>query len=180
MDTSDRLKALDESRDRRHRLKDAAIAAFICAFEDGTLPRSEWTHDRHLVMALWYSTRHPRDEATTLVREGIRRYNQKGGKPDGYHETITLAWLEVIDRFLTATGRDWPVSSLAEALLAECGAKDYLLRHYTRERLFSDEARRGWVPPDRADFDAPGRSEVHRAEDSTAAEGGLLLCSASE
>jgi hypothetical protein len=34
-------------------------------------------------------------------------------------------------------------------LLAECGDKDYLLRFYSRGRLFSDEARCRWVPPDR-------------------------------
>ena len=38
---------------------DAEIESFIRSFEDGTLPRSEWTHGTHLVMALWYSVRHP-------------------------------------------------------------------------------------------------------------------------
>ena len=36
---------------------------------------------------------------------------------------------------------DVPVSVLAGELLGQCGDKNYLLRFYSRERLFSDEAR---------------------------------------
>ena len=33
---------------------DPEIEWFISRFEDCTLPKSEWTHGKHLVMALWY------------------------------------------------------------------------------------------------------------------------------
>ena len=46
-----------------------------------------------------------------------------------------------------------PVSVLAGELLGQCSDKDYLLRFYSTERLFSDEARHRWVPPDLAAFD---------------------------
>ena len=85
---------------------------------------------------------------TGLIRDGIRRYNERQENPSGYHETITLAWVAVIDRFLGGRDRGVPVSVLAGELMAECGDSDYLLRFYTRGRLFSDEARTGWVPPD--------------------------------
>jgi hypothetical protein len=127
---------------------DPDIEALIRAFEDGSLPRSEWTHARHLLMALWYLRHHGRDEATGLVRDGIRRYNERQDNRSGYHETITLAWVAVVERFLYRRDRDVPVSALAGELIAECGNKDYLLRFYSRERLFSDEARSRWVPPD--------------------------------
>jgi hypothetical protein len=127
---------------------DAEIEALIGAFEDGSLPRSEWTHAGHLIVALGYIRRHGRDRATGLIRDGIRRYNQRHGNPTGYHETITLAWVAVIDRFLGGRDRGVPVSVLAGELLAECGDKDYLLRFYSGGWLFSDEARTGWVPPD--------------------------------
>ncbi len=45
-----------------------------------------------------------------------------------------------------------PVSVLAGELLGQCGDKDYLLRFYSRERLFSDEARARWVAPDRCEI----------------------------
>ena len=102
------------------------------------------------VMALWYLRRHSRDEATTLIRDGIRRHNESHGNFTGYHETITLAWVAVIERFLGVRDLERPVSVLAGELLGQCGDKDYLLRFYSRERLFSDEARGRWVPPDLA------------------------------
>jgi len=131
---------------------DAEIESFIRAFEDGSLPRSEWTHARHLVLAMWYIRRHGRDRAIGLIRDGIRRYNERHGNPTGYHETITLAWVAVIDHFLGGRDRGVPLSALAGELLAECGERDYLLRFYSRERLFSDEARGRWVPPDRGEI----------------------------
>ncbi len=133
-------------------MTDAYIESFMRAFEDGSLSRSEWTHSRHLVMALWYLRRHNRDDATRLIRDGIQRHNKSQQNFTGYHETITLAWVAVIERFLAMRDLDVPVSMLAGQLLGQCGHKDYLLRYYSRERLFSDEARACWVPPDRCEI----------------------------
>jgi hypothetical protein len=130
-------------------MTDADIEALVRSFEDGSLPRPEWTHASHLLVALWYSIRHPRDQATGLVRDGIRRYNHIHGRDSGYHETITLAWLAVVARFLARSDRAAPISVLAGRLLEKCGDKDHLLRYYSREVLMSDEARRAWVSPDR-------------------------------
>jgi hypothetical protein len=130
-------------------MDDAEIEYFIARFEDCSLPKSEWTHGAHLVMALWYLVRHGRDEATRNIKSGIQRYNQSLGNVTGYHETITLAWIAVIEQFLARQSRSAPISRLAACLLAQCGEKDYLLRFYSRDLLFSSDARSRWVPPDR-------------------------------
>ena len=137
----------DEPLILRRKMTDPEIDSFILV-EDGSLPRSEWTHTRHLVMALWYLRRHGQDEATRRIREGIQRYNLKqGGNPAAYHETITRAWIAVIVGFLSLRDRIVPDSVLADELLQECGDKDYLMRYYTRERLLSDECERaGSIP----------------------------------
>ena len=127
---------------------EAGIDALVRAFEDGTLPRAGWTHREHLVVALWYLHRHPRDEATRLIREGIRRYNGRHGNAAGYHETITRAWAAVIRRFLGEQGEGVPLPVLARRLLATCGDTAHLLRYYTHDALMSDEARHHWVAPD--------------------------------
>jgi hypothetical protein len=124
------------------------LESFIRRFEDCSLPVSEWTHDRHLVMALWYLLRFPREEATRRIRARIQRYNLSHGNRNGYHETITRAWVAVISRFLDGQDRGRAAAELAADLVKACGQKDYLLRFYSRERLFSDEARRRWVAPD--------------------------------
>jgi hypothetical protein len=104
------------------------------------------------MVALWYLRHHGRDEAIRLIRDGIRRFNASQGNHTGYHETITLAWVGVIERFLSGRERDAPISLLATSLLDQCGEKDYLLRFYSKERLFSDDARARWVSPDRCDI----------------------------
>jgi hypothetical protein len=134
----------------RRNVTDAYIESFVQAFEYGSLSKSEWTHSRHLVMALSYLRRHKRDEATTLIRDGIRRHNESLENVTGYHETITLAWVAVIERFLATRDLDLPMSVLTGELLGQCCDTDYRLRFYSRERLFSDEARACWVPPDLA------------------------------
>jgi hypothetical protein len=132
---------------------DPEIESFMRAFEDGSLTKPEWTHSRHLIMALWYLWRHDRDEATRLIRDGIQRHNVRQANLTGYHETITLAWVAVIERFLRGADPSASVSVLAAELLRQCGDKDHLLRFYSRERLFSDEARARWVAPDLAAID---------------------------
>ncbi|MFO0891644.1 MAG: hypothetical protein U0790_21175 [Isosphaeraceae bacterium] len=133
------------------------MESFIRSFEGCTLPASEWTHGKHLTMALWYLLRHPRDEATRLIREGIQRYNLSTGNRTGYHETITLAWIAVISEFLENQVRSRPVAELAMELDAACGQKDHLLRYYSRDRLFSSEARRRWVSPDLRPLQGPAK-----------------------
>lgn len=128
------------------------IFSLLRRFDDCTLPRAEWTHGAHLTVALWYLLEFDWPEATERVRRGIRRYNAAHGiqttPTGGYHETLTLFWLRAVRSFLE-DGRNEGRSlvSLANELVA--GADSRLpLRHYTRARLFSAEARATWVEPD--------------------------------
>jgi hypothetical protein len=131
-------------------MTDEEIERFIGLFEDTSLPRSDWTHGKHLIVALVYLVRHGRDEATERIRHGIQRLNHHYGNFTGYHETITLAWIAVVSRFLDQRPRGENLSILSRELLEECEVKDYLLRFYSTEVLMSDEARRSWVTPDRS------------------------------
>ncbi len=100
-------------------------------------------------MALWYIRAEGRQRATVFIRDGIQRYNNAHDNPNGYHETITLAWVAVIEQFLGATDGDVAVSVLASELLEACGEKDYLLRFYSRGAsvLGSGEAPVGYAGP---------------------------------
>ncbi len=119
-----------------------------------TLPKSEWTHQAHLRAGLWHLLRHPDDIALALMRERIRAYNESTGGENtdaaGYHETITRFYLRVIRVFLDSVDRTQPVDELASALIERCGERDLVLRFYSREALFSIQARRGWLEPDLA------------------------------
>jgi hypothetical protein len=129
-------------------MTDEDLERFVRDFEETRLPRSEWTHAMHLTVALVYLVRHGQDEATERMRRGIQRLNFHYGNHTGYHETITLAWIAVVSRFLAARPGSQSLATLSRELIAECGARDYLLRFYSRDVLMSEEARRRWVRPD--------------------------------
>ena len=118
-----------------------------------TLPRPEWTHEAHLATTTYLLTRRP-DIAIDQVLPGIiRHYNESvGGVNDdtqGYHETITRVFLHGVRLFLAESDLNDPLHELVnELLLSPMGRRDWPLRFYSAERLFSVEARRHFVPPD--------------------------------
>ncbi len=117
-----------------------------------TLPRPEWTHHAHLVFAATLLADRGLARAEADAPGLIRAYNESvGGVNDdnqGYHHTITLFFLRHIDSFI-APYRDELIGARATRLLASpLASTDYPLAFYSRERLFSVEARRFWVPPD--------------------------------
>ena len=128
------------------------ILALVRRFEDCTLPREEWTHAAHLTVALWHLLQFDWPEAVARVRRGIKRYNAAHGirttPTGGYHETLTLFWLRTVRAFLEAERNEArALVRLANELTASAD-KSLPLEHYTRERLFSPEARANWVEPD--------------------------------
>jgi hypothetical protein len=116
-----------------------------------SLPRPEWTHEAHISTTCWLIL-----ERTDILPERdlpglIRRYNESvGGVNDagqGYHETITRLFIRTLRRALAE--RDGPLHARVNAILAAPeGRRDWPLRFYSRELLFSAEARLGWVEPD--------------------------------
>lgn len=128
------------------------ILALVRRFEDCTLSRDEWTHAAHLTVALWHLLQFDWPEACARVRRGIKRYNAAHGilttPTGGYHETLTLFWLRTVRTFLEAERNEArALVHLANDLIAFAD-KGLPLTHYTRERLFSPEARATWVEPD--------------------------------
>ena len=69
----------------------------------------------------------------------------------GYHDTITRVFLHGVRLFLGEADIDAPLHELVnELLLSPMGKRDWPLRFYSAERLFSVAARRHFVPPDLA------------------------------
>jgi hypothetical protein len=136
------------------RLSLEAVEALAGRFDAAAIPAIEWTHEMHLMMGVWHVARFGPEAALERLRAGIRRLNAAHGTIDsdtrGYHETITRAYVRVIAGFLRGRPSDEPLDGSIAALLAgPLAARDLLLRHYSRERLFAVAARRGWVEPDR-------------------------------
>jgi hypothetical protein len=87
-----------------------------------------------------------------LVRDRIRAYNEATGGENtdsaGYHETITRFFVWRIGAFVAAADCRRPIDDLADELIRLLGDKNVPLEYYSRERIMSVEARRGWIEPD--------------------------------
>ena len=141
----------------KKRLEPQPIGKLIATFENFTLPIEEWTHEAHLSTALWYLYTYSKAEAICRIRSGIITYNhvQGGGNTPsrGYHETITLFWVWVIDNYLQQFGRDKSFEEVRTHFLGSKYAGKHLpMRYYTKKRLMSVEARSQWVEPDRKEW----------------------------
>ena len=136
--------------------RDEEVLELAKAFEERTLPKSEWTHAAHLVVGLYYCYHHPLGVAKNLMSDGIYWLNDAHGTPNtetsGYHETITVFWLRTVANFMEKTGREHGLANLANNLIAFCSDTNLPLKYYSRERLFSTEARLNYVEPDLEDF----------------------------
>lgn len=123
-------------------------------FEARTLPRERWTHQAHLVVAFLYLSRLSPDDALVRLRSGITAYNASVGTANtdtsGYHETITRLYVAGVEEHIGLHGHLAAAEQLNALLASPMGASDWPLRFYTRDRLFSVEARRQWIEPDRS------------------------------
>ena len=120
-----------------------------------TLPRADWTHEAHLAASTYLTLKRPDIDLDAELPAIIRGYNASvGGVNDdtqGYHDTITRVFLRGVRLFLSEADPQAPLHDLVnDLLLSPMGKRDWPLRFYSRERLFSVEARRGFVTPDLA------------------------------
>jgi hypothetical protein len=139
----------------RHFASEDAVAQVGEGFLKRTLPKPEWTHEAHLATSTYLLLKHPEIDLDVELPRLIRRYNESvGGVNDdtqGYHDTITKAFLRGVRLFLEEADRSRPVHDLVNELLhSPMGSRDWPLRFWSKERLFSVDARRAWVEPDLA------------------------------
>ncbi len=130
---------------------ESEVIELVRSFEDATIPHDDWKHAEHLVVALYYLTRDDLETAHAKMRDGILNLLEQGFKVDltkemPYHETITLFWMRVVDEFNVAKNGASLLDKANE--VAYKWDKDYPLKFYSRELLFSDEARARYIQPD--------------------------------
>jgi len=125
------------------------ITELVRSFEDATIARDKWKHAEHLTMALHYLTLHDIDTATAKMREGIFKllnaFEVDLSKEMPYHETLTVFWMRTVAEFNGSN--NGALLDKANELVAVYD-KDYPLKFYSREYLFSDAARARFVEGD--------------------------------
>lgn len=133
---------------------DAAVRHVGEGFLARTLPKAEWTHEAHLATCAWLLLERPDIAPERDLPDLIRRYNESVGgvnsDSEGYHETITQVSIRGARAALVRSEGQGLCARVNALLLAEEGRRDWPLRFFSHERLFSREARLGWVEPDLA------------------------------
>jgi hypothetical protein len=132
---------------------DDAVERLARGVIDRSCPKAEWTHAAHFAVAFWVLRHWPDRPAETVMPDIIRTYNEATGvrntDTSGYHETITQASIRAARSFLRRYPASQPLHELIDLLMdTALGRSGWMLAHWTRERLFSVEARRVWVGPD--------------------------------
>ena len=133
---------------------DASIIAIGEGLLSATLPRAAWTHEAHLAACSWLLRARTDIDIERELPAIISAYNVAcGGVNDdsqGYHDTITRVYIAGVKAHLADVGDDMPLHEAVNTLLlSQRGGRDLPLRFYSKERLFSTEARRAFVEPDR-------------------------------
>jgi hypothetical protein len=117
----------------------------LLALETGALDPAMFPHPEHVRLAYEMLGRHPFGEAVTRFSHGLRLLAAKAGRPDVYHETITVAFLALIgERRARARHADWHEFKANNSDLLE---KRCLERWYDADHLRSDLARQTFCLP---------------------------------
>lgn len=124
------------------------LLEIVHKFKNGTISREDWGHAEHLIVGFYYVSNNDFETALDKMRDGIfnllKAFEVDLNKEMPYHETMTVFWLKTIaDFFENNTENDF-VKTIS--ILIEKYDKDYPLKFYDRDVLFSDLARKEFVP----------------------------------
>lgn len=123
--------------------------ATMLAFEQGTLDPAHFSHRIHLALAWQYLQRNGFPEGATQFRHHLKNYVTKVGAQSKYHETITWAYLVLLNEELCLRS---PPNESFDAMIQR---RPDLLNHrngpiarcYSKAQLESPEARRVFMLP---------------------------------
>jgi hypothetical protein len=127
---------------------------FLAEFEAGRWPLDQWHHQQHIKVAYLYLRRYPFDTAMERIRERIKAHNAAHNIPDlpasGYHETMTQAWMRLVQLTLCEYGPAATADSFYEQN-PQLTQKKVLRLFYSREvfmspRLNTSSLNLTWLP----------------------------------
>jgi hypothetical protein len=122
---------------------DEFVRAFLQVWPGG----AHFGHREHLRLAWLVIERHGPEMAAEIVGGGLRRMAAAQGQSVLYNETMTRFWIRLVAHVRDVKG---PLVGFDGALELVPMLLDKTLpfKHWTRELMFSPEARERWVEPD--------------------------------
>jgi len=119
-------------------------------FESCTLRGADFHHRDHVRVVWIYLQSNSVLETLGSFSSGLKRFAAANGKPNLYHETITWAYVFLINERMERRGCKQSWSEFVEANPGLFDWKDNILKaYYQDDTLRSETARRTFVFPDR-------------------------------
>lgn len=121
------------------------IEAELATLVAGEIDPKKFPQSEHLRLAYEMLSRHSFAETVSLFSVGLKKLAAKNGRPELYHDTITIAFLSLVaERRAQSQAGDWAafIAENSDLLRKSC-----LERWYERRRLTSDLARQNFVLP---------------------------------
>ena len=124
---------------------ESTIEEELRAFEGGEVDPAKFPHSEHLRLGYEMLGRHSFSGAVERFSRGLKLLAVKAGRPQIYHETITIAFLALInERRARGDQQSWLEFKKTNPDLFD---KRCLERWYSSEQLASDLARRTFCLP---------------------------------
>jgi len=124
---------------------------FVQQFESCAFPFDQWHHRAHVKLAYIYLVRLGFDGAARKLRQGIRAFNAANKVPDeptrGYHETLTMFWLHLLQMTLQEYGRRATADDFFD-FHPQLGEKKIHRLFYSADLFMTERAKREFVEPD--------------------------------
>ncbi len=132
----------------------AADCPELGRFLRGEIPAADFPHREHVRMAFEMLKRHDFAETLLHYSRALRAMTAQAGRPQAFHQTVTVAFLSLIAERMEAAGAaDFAAFAHENPDLIE---KSALACWYSPERLASAAARRTFLLPD----GAPHRAQL--------------------
>ncbi len=114
-------------------------------FESQTLENAAFRHREHVRLTWIYLTGEPPAAVEARLCRALLALAASHGVAQRFHHTLTVAWVHIIES-ARRSHPDMPFDALVDACPSLLD-KDAPLAYYTRDALYSDEARARWVEP---------------------------------
>jgi hypothetical protein len=116
-------------------------------FMRGEIDAANFPHREHVRLAFEMLRRHDFAESVWLFSRALRTMTAKAGKPQAFHQTITVAFLSLVAERMELGGQaDFVAFEHAHPELID---KALVAHWYPRDQLASELARRTFVLPER-------------------------------
>jgi hypothetical protein len=129
-------------------LLSSADVEFRQRFAAGKVPPQDFSHKAHLRLAYVHLVANGPDRAVATFRSDLQRFLRIHKiDPAKFHETLTQSWLRAVWHFMQRAG---DTSGGDDFLKRSTPLHDpkAMLTHYSKNVLFSMEARRQFIEPD--------------------------------